>query len=104
MTVTARTLRLGTRRSALALAQSGRVADALREHGHDVALVEVVTEGDRSTEALTKLGGTGVFVTELRRQLAEGTIDVAVHSLKDLPTAYAPGLVVGAVPTSHDPP
>jgi len=103
MTVTARTLRLGTRRSALALAQSGRVADALREHGHDVALVEVVTEGDRSTEALTKLGGTGVFVTELRRQLAEGTIDVAVHSLKDLPTADAPGLVVAAVPQREDP-
>src|SRR3954447_23264510 len=103
MTVTARTLRLGTRRSALALAQSGRVAAALREHGHDVALVEVVTEGDRSTEALTQLGGTGVFVTELRRQLAEGTIDVAVHSLKDLPTADAPGLVVAAVPQREDP-
>src|SRR3954471_3950053 len=103
MTVTARTLRLGTRRSALALAQSGRVAAALREHGHDVALVEVVTEGDRSTEALTRLGGTGVFVTELRRQLAEGTIDVAVHSLKDLPTADAPGLVVAAVPQREDP-
>src|SRR3954469_19094158 len=103
MTVTARTLRLGTRRSALALAQSGRVASALRAHGHDVALVEIVTEGDRSTDALTQLGGTGVFVTELRRQLAEGTIDVAVHSLKDLPTADAPGLVVAAVPQREDP-
>src|SRR3954469_18638312 len=103
MTVTARTLRLGTRRSALALAQSGRVASALRAHGHDVALVEVVTEGDRSAEALTQLGGTGVFVTELRRQLTEGAIDVAVHSLKDLPTADAPGLVIAAVPQREDP-
>src|SRR3954453_1161588 len=103
MTVTARTLRLGTRRAALALAQSGRGASGLRAHGHDVALVEIVTEGDRSTEALTQLGGTGVFVTELRRQLAEGTIDVAVHSLKDLPTADAPGLVVAAVPQREDP-
>jgi hydroxymethylbilane synthase len=103
MTVTARTLRLGTRRSALALAQSGRVADALRAHGHDVALVEIVTEGDRSAEALTELGGTGVFVTELRRRLADGAIDVAVHSLKDLPTADASGLVVAAVPQREDP-
>src|SRR3954452_24876502 len=103
MTVTARTLRLGTRPAALALAQSGRVASALRAHGHDVALVEIVTEGDRSAEALTQLGGTGVFVTELRRQLAEGTIDVAVHSLKDLPTAAAPGLVIAAVPQREDP-
>jgi len=103
MTVAARTLRLGTRRSALALAQSGRVAEALRAHGHEVALVEVVTEGDRSAEALTQLGGTGVFVTELRRRLTEGAIDVAVHSLKDLPTAAADGLVVAAVPQREDP-
>src|SRR4051812_42995083 len=103
MTVASRTLRLGTRRSALALAQAGRVASALRDNGHDVDLVEVVTEGDRSSEALTRLGGTGVFVTELRRQLAEGAIDVAVHSLKDLPTATADGLVVAAVPLREDP-
>jgi hydroxymethylbilane synthase len=103
MTVTSRTLRLGTRRSALALAQAGRVADALRGKGHEVSLVEVVTEGDRSSAALTQLGGTGVFVTELRRQLAEGAIDIAVHSLKDLPTAPADGLVIAAVPTREDP-
>jgi len=103
MTVTARTLRLGTRRSALALAQSGRVAETLRQHGHDVSLVEVVTEGDRAAGALTQLGGTGVFVTELRRRLTDGTIDVAVHSLKDLPTADAAGLVVAAVPRREDP-
>jgi hydroxymethylbilane synthase len=103
MTVTSRTLRVGTRRSALALAQAGRVAAALRERGHEVALVEVVTDGDRSGAALTQLGGTGVFVTELRRQLAGGAIDLAVHSLKDLPTAPAEDLVVAAVPVREDP-
>ena len=98
-----RTLRLGTRRSALALAQAGQVADALRAGGHEVELVEVVTEGDRSTEALTSLGGTGVFVAELRKRLLSGDIDVAVHSLKDLPTAPAEGLVVAAIPPRADP-
>jgi len=75
----------------------------LRGDGHDVALVEIVTEGDRSAAALTQLGGTGVFVTELRRQLIEGAIDIAVHSLKDLPTAAADGLVIAAMPSREDP-
>ena len=97
-----RTLRLGTRRSALALAQAGQVADALRAGGHEVELVEVVTAGDRSTEALTTLGGTGVFVAELRTRLLAGDIDVAVHSLKDLPTAPADGLVIAAIPLRAD--
>jgi hydroxymethylbilane synthase len=101
-TVQARTLRLGTRRSALALAQAQLVADTLRADGHDVQLVEVVTEGDRSAAALTSLGGTGVFVAELRQRLLDGDIDFAVHSLKDLPTADAPGLVVAAVPIRAD--
>ena len=99
----ARTLRLGTRRSALALAQAEQVADALRAGGHDVTLVEVVTEGDRSAAALTSLGGTGVFVAELRQRLLSGDIDFAVHSLKDLPTADEPGLVIAAVPPRADP-
>ena len=98
-----RTLRLGTRRSALALAQADQVADALRAGGHEVELVEVVTEGDRSTAALSSLGGTGVFVAELRKRLLSGDIDVAVHSLKDLPTAPADGLVVAAIPPRADP-
>jgi hydroxymethylbilane synthase len=96
-------LRLGTRRSALALAQSGLVADALRARGHAVELVEVVTEGDRSSAAIQQLGGTGVFVTDLRRRLTEGQVDLAVHSLKDLPTRPADGLVVAAVPLRADP-
>jgi hydroxymethylbilane synthase len=95
-------LRLGTRRSALALAQSGRVADALRAVGHDVQLVEVVTEGDRSAAAIAELEGTGVFVTELRQRLLAGEVDVAVHSLKDLPTLPAPDLVIAAVPRRED--
>ena len=103
MTTATSTLRLGTRRSALALAQSSTVADAVRRHGHDVELVEVVTEGDRSAAAITTLGGTGVFVTELRRQLLDGSIDLAVHSLKDLPTQPADGLVVVALPQREDP-
>ncbi|HET6910355.1 MAG TPA: hydroxymethylbilane synthase [Mycobacteriales bacterium] len=96
-------MRLGTRRSALALAQSELVAAALRGHGHAVDLVEIVTEGDRSAEAIATLGGTGVFVTELRRRLLAGDVDFAVHSLKDLPTEPAEGLVLAAVPLREDP-
>ena len=103
MTVAARTLRLGTRRSALALAQSGLVAETLRGHGHEVHLVEVVTEGDRSSAAVQQLGGTGVFVTELRARLTAGEVDVAVHSLKDLPTQPATDLTLAAVPRREDP-
>ena len=103
MSVLASTLRLGTRRSALALAQSGSVADALKSRGHDVELVEIVTEGDRSSAAIATIGGTGVFVTELRSRLLGGDIDLAVHSLKDLPTQPAEGLVVAAVPVRADP-
>lgn len=99
-----RPLRLGTRRSPLALAQSGAVAARLRELlGRPVEVVRVVTEGDRSSAALTAIGGTGVFVTALRDALLAGTVDVAVHSFKDLPTSPAPGLVVAAVPAREDP-
>jgi hydroxymethylbilane synthase len=96
-------VKLGTRRSALALAQTEQVANVLRDNGHDVELVEVVTEGDRSPAALAQMGGTGVFVTELREQLRRGDVDIAVHSLKDLPTLPADDLVVAAVPPRADP-
>jgi hydroxymethylbilane synthase len=79
------------------------VAEALRAGGHEVELVEVVTEGDRSSDALTTMGGTGVFVAELRQRLLAGEIDFAVHSLKDLPTDPADGLEVAAVPLRADP-
>jgi hydroxymethylbilane synthase len=97
------TLRLGTRRSALAITQSTWVADLLRARGHTVELVEVVTEGDTSTASLSSLGGTGVFAAALRRALLAGEVDLAVHSLKDLPTTAEPGLVVAAVPEREDP-
>ncbi|GAB3590327.1 hydroxymethylbilane synthase [Angustibacter peucedani] len=96
-------LRLGTRRSRLALAQSGQVAEAVRAAtGRDVELVEVTTEGDVSREHLTQIGGTGVFAAALRRAVLDGHVDLAVHSLKDLPTAPEPGLVVAAVPARSD--
>jgi len=99
MTVT-RTLRVGTRASALARTQTGLVVSAL---GTPAEIVPVVTEGDRSSEALAQIGGTGVFVSALRTALLAGEIDVAVHSYKDLPTAPAEGIVIAAVPTREDP-
>jgi hydroxymethylbilane synthase len=96
-------MRLGTRGSALALAQSGLVAAAIRERtGHDVELVEIVTAGDRSSAPVQRLG-VGVFVSALRDALLAKEIDVAVHSYKDLPTAPADGLAIAAVPPREDP-
>ena len=95
-------LRLGTRSSALALAQSGHVADALRALGHDVELVHVTTRGDVSSAAIAQIGGTGVFVTALRDALLHGEVDFAVHSYKDLPTAPADELCIAAVPPRQD--
>lgn len=97
-------LRLGTRRSALATTQSTWVADRLRGLGHEVVLVEVSTEGDLDrTTPLAQLGGTGVFVSALRTALAEGRVDLAVHSLKDLPTYPQAGIALAAIPTREDP-
>ncbi|WP_151525699.1 hydroxymethylbilane synthase [Serinicoccus kebangsaanensis] len=96
-------LRLGTRRSALAQSQSGWVADRLRAAGLQVELVLVTTEGDTSARSLTEIGGAGVFASALRGALLEDRIDLAVHSLKDLPTAPSPELVVAAVPEREDP-
>ncbi|HUR52386.1 MAG TPA: hydroxymethylbilane synthase [Mycobacteriales bacterium] len=96
-------LRLGTRASALALTQSGHVADALRQLGHEVELVRITTQGDTSSASVQQLGGTGVFVNALRDALLAKEIDLAVHSYKDLPTAPAEGLAVAAVPLRADP-
>ncbi len=96
-------LRLGTRASVLARTQSERVADALRARGHQVELVEISTHGDRSAAPLTQIGGTGVFVSALRQALVEHSVDLAVHSLKDLPTAPAEGIALAAVPPREDP-
>jgi hydroxymethylbilane synthase len=98
------TVRFGTRGSALARTQSGHVADAFRAAtGREVALVEVRTDGDRSTAPLASMGGAGVFVGALRDALLRGDVDVAVHSLKDLPTAPATGIELAAVPPREDP-
>ncbi|GHF88170.1 hydroxymethylbilane synthase [Streptomyces fimicarius] len=97
-------LRLGTRRSQLAMAQSGLVAEAVREvTGRAVELVEITTYGDTSREHLAQIGGTGVFVAALREALARGEVDFAVHSLKDLPTSQPDDLVLAAVPQREDP-
>ena len=98
-----RLLRLGTRGSALALAQSGGVAaTVIAELGRQVEMVSVQTQGDLSSAAISQLGGTGVFVTALRDALLAGDVDLAVHSYKDLPTAPSPGLVIAAVPQRQD--
>ena len=96
-------MRLGTRRSTLATTQSGWVAQCLRELGHEVEVVEITTFGDTSTAPLSSIGGTGVFVTAIRKALLAGEIDVAVHSLKDLPVAPEPGLRIAAIPVREDP-
>ncbi|WP_410537263.1 hydroxymethylbilane synthase [Streptomyces sp. KL2] len=97
-------LKLGTRRSRLAMAQSGQVAERVRRlTGRPVELVEITTFGDVSREHLARIGGTGVFVSALRDALLGGGIDFAVHSLKDLPTTQPEQLALAAVPVREDP-
>jgi hydroxymethylbilane synthase len=96
-------LRIGTRRSALAVAQTRIIATALEQSGHTCELVEVTTEGDRNRSPIAKIGGQGVFVGALRDALLEERIDVAVHSLKDLPTGSIDELTLAAVPPREDP-
>ncbi|WP_113701148.1 hydroxymethylbilane synthase [Nonomuraea lactucae] len=97
------TLRLGTRRSLLAITQSQLVADSCTERtGRAVELVGVTTFGDVTKAHLAQLGGTGVFVSALRDKLMEGEIDFAVHSLKDLPTKPDPRVTLAAIPARHD--
>jgi hydroxymethylbilane synthase len=96
-------LRIGTRASALALAQTGSMADSIAARtGREIEIVRVTTEGDTSTESLQNVGGTGVFASALRAALLAGDCDVVVHSLKDLPTASAAGLALAAVPKRAD--
>jgi hydroxymethylbilane synthase len=97
-------LRIGTRASVLARTQSQQVADQVNARtGRPVELVSVTTEGDVNQRPLTEFGGAGVFVSALREALLAGEVDVAVHSLKDLPTAAAPGITLAAVPAREDP-
>lgn len=96
--------KLGTRRSTMATTQSRGVADTITERTGQAIDLELITSlGDVTKAHLTQLGGTGVFVNALRDELVAGTIDFAVHSLKDLPTTPADGLVLAAIPERDDP-
>lgn len=95
-------MKLGTRASALAMTQATWVAEQLRGNGESVEIVTVRTQGDISAAPLTEIGGTGVFASALRTALRAGEIDVAVHSLKDLPVAAEPGLRLAAIPARED--
>jgi len=95
---------VGTRASLLARTQSTHVADALAAVlDREVVLVDVSTEGDVSGAPLATFGGVGVFVNALREALLRGDVDLAVHSLKDLPTTPHDGITLAAVPPREDP-
>jgi len=99
----ARTLRIGTRGSALAMAQAREVASQLEAKlGVQVELVPISTAGDRDPGRLTDIGGQGVFVSAVRDAVANGTVDIAVHSLKDLPTAPDGRVATAAIPARQD--
>lgn len=101
-----RKLKLGTRGSRLALAQAGWVADQLKNRRPDLAvsLTPIKTMGDKILDVpLAKVGGKGLFVKEIEEALLDGWIDLAVHSLKDLPAQLPQGLTIGATPIREDP-
>lgn len=105
-----RTIIVGTRQSALALTQTGHVIDALeaiaRREGlpYRFEIRKIVTKGDRILDVtLSKVGGKGLFVKEIEQALMDGEIDLAVHSMKDVPSELQDGLVIGAVPKRVDP-
>ncbi len=94
-------IRIATRTSALALWQANYMADRLRSlpESPAVELVRIVTSGDQNqTDALRQFGGTGVFTREVQKAVLDGRADIAVHSLKDLPTQSADGLKLACVP------
>ena len=95
-------IRIGARTSPLARAQADQVAGWLQAAGHTTEFVGITTTGDVDQRSLTQIGGTGVFVGAVREALYDRRIDVAVHSLKDLPTAPAAELEVAATPARED--
>jgi hydroxymethylbilane synthase len=98
------TLRIGSRGSQLALWQANHISALLRERGHEVEIEIIKTTGDKITDvALAKVGTKGMFTKELEEALAEGRVDLAVHSLKDLPTELPPGFELVAVTTRVNP-
>ena len=97
-------LRIGSRGSQLALWQADHISALLRERGHEVELEIIKTTGDKITDvALAKVGTKGMFTKEIEEALAEERIDLAVHSLKDLPTELSPGFEIAAVTTRENP-
>jgi len=105
-----RTIVVGTRQSALALTQTGQVIADLERLARELGLAvrfetrRIVTKGDRILDVtLSKVGGKGLFVKEIEQELLAGGIDIAVHSMKDVPHTLEDGLVIGAVPRREDP-
>lgn len=105
-----RVIVVGTRQSALALTQTGQVIDQLKklsdEHGfsYTFEVKKIVTKGDRILDVtLSKVGGKGLFVKEIEQALIDGDIDLAVHSMKDMPYELPEGLMNGAIPLRVDP-
>lgn len=97
---------IGTRGSPLALWQANWVRAALEKEqpGLQVEICKILTSGDRFVQGpLSRIGGKGLFVKEIEAALQKGEIDLAVHSMKDVPAAFAPGLGLGAVPERQDP-
>jgi hydroxymethylbilane synthase len=97
-----RTIRIGTRGSALAVAQTGTIAKTLERAGQQVEIIQIATPGDRSSAPIPQIG-VGVFTSALREALLREQVDVVVHSYKDLPTAPEEGIVLAAVPPRADP-
>jgi len=97
-------LRIGSRGSQLALWQAHHIGALLRERGHEVELEIIKTTGDKITDvALAKVGTKGMFTKEIEEALAEGRVDLAVHSLKDLPTELSAGFEIAAITTRENP-
>ena len=97
-------LRIGSRGSQLALWQAHHITTLLQERGHEVELEIIKTTGDKITDvALAKVGTKGMFTKEIEEALAEGRVDLAVHSLKDLPTELPPGFELVAITTRVNP-
>jgi hydroxymethylbilane synthase len=97
-------LKIGSRGSQLALWQANHIAALLRGHGHEVEIEIIHTTGDKITDvALAKVGAKGMFTKEIEEALADRRVDLAVHSLKDLPTELSAEFEIAAVPVREDP-
>src|SRR2546430_16485954 len=97
-------LRIGSRGSQLALWQANHIAELLRHRDHEIEIEIIHHTGDKITEvALAKVGSKGMFIKEIEEGLADGRVDLAVHSLKDLPTELSDQFVIAAIPAREDP-